>query len=150
MSLATPDGLMIMLAGFIPMDDAVVMGISERVENLCGVVYCRMDWQPSALELSLQGFAVNMFHDQRDRVFIAHSIVERHDIRMMEASLDLDLPFESPHIFEAAANTRWQHFHGLDSLGDRVLDFVDSSHSTRADEVDYLVVANNVTALDRQ
>jgi hypothetical protein len=75
--------------------------------------------------------------------------MERNDIGMIETSLDLDLPFESPHFFGIAANARGQHLHGLDSLGDRVLDLVDGSHSTRADEADYLVVANNVTDLDR-
>jgi hypothetical protein len=75
--------------------------------------------------------------------------MERNDIGMIETSLDLDLPFESSHFFVVAANARGQHLHGLDSFGDRVLDLVDGSHSTRADEADYLVVANNVTDLDR-
>src|ERR1019366_2659145 len=105
--------------------------------------------QRPGLQHALQRFTFHVLHHQPDQVAVSYRVVERHDVRMVETRLHLDLTLESPHLFRIVARARRQQLHRLDSTGDDVLDLVHRSHTAGAGDTDHPVVAHCIAYLDR-
>ena len=80
------------------------------MEYLAGEVQRRLDRQRSRLHHALQGFAFHELHHQSDRIAVAHRVVERHDVGVVEAGLNLNLAFESLDVLGIAAGPGGRSF----------------------------------------
>ncbi len=120
------------------MRNTVFMSVLEGIERLTDVIESRSKRnQPSSLQMP-QRIAGDKFHDENQRVLSPKSVVDRSDIGVLEAGVDLDFPFEGFGLVRSAAVVK-QHFHGLDAARHTVFDFENTTHTACAEQRDNLV-----------
>jgi hypothetical protein len=114
------------------MDDAMCVGIAERVGDFAGNACCVCYRKGSRTEQPLaKGFPFDEWHDVIEDLAVGGRVVERQNVRVGEASGDLNFAQEAL-LSEADRYFRPQHFDCDGAMMALVLGLKNGSHATAA------------------
>ena len=123
------------------MDDAVPVRGGERVADLDADAQRLVDRHRSPRQPRGQGLALQeLHHEKRGAPVVAH-VVERADVRMVDARERPRLALESVAGLPVSHQFIRQDLDGYRPIEPRVTRFVDFAHTARAERGDNLVVA---------
>ena len=128
----------------VAVNDALRMCISQRAQYLQNNVDGRRGTDASLAQARMQRASFDILHHHHEAVIYVKRIVQRRDIRVIEARLHFDLAYEAIGELRGIDKLGENHFHRLNAVGDEVLDFVNGAHAARADYVDNAVFANRL------
>ena len=109
------------------------MRLVERVGNLDGVLQHLFQRQRTFQQPLRQRLAFEIFHHQEINAVLLADVVERADVRMIQAGDGLRFALEPLAQFGTICKMRRQNLDGDNSIEAGIAGFVDLAHATRTD-----------------
>src|ERR1039457_4443879 len=129
------------------MDHASLVGVGQGAEHLRDVVKRFRQLDRPLLQSVVERVPFHQLHEHEELVFKAVRVIERRDVDVRKARLDLDLADEALGQIRGVAQVRQQDLHGLGAIGNRMADAVHASHASAADQIDNLILADDLAWL---
>ena len=127
---------------YIPVDNPFFMGVLKRRQDLAGKMHRFLPLDiVLALDIILQGDAVDILHDDILDPVAEADIVHLDDIRVGQHRDGLGLVFKPAHKFLVAKEFVLQNLNRHHTVVDRVVRFIDIRHSANAQKVSDLIPA---------
>ena len=131
------------------MDDAVPVSVVERVGNLDRVAQSFVEPERASLKSVSERFTLEIFHNEKiDTVFATH-VIERTDVRMIQARNSPRLALETLTELRIVRELFGKHFDRHGAVEPGVVRFVNFPHSARADRRDDLIRAQSFSRFER-
>ena len=117
----------------IAVGDALAMRLVQRIRNLDGVLQYLLDRQRTFQQPLRECLAFEIFHHQKIDFVLMAGVVERADVRMVQAGDGLCFALKALAQFSAACEMRGQNFYRDGSVEAGIAGFVHLAHSARTD-----------------
>ena len=127
----------------------LLVGIADRAQHLADVVDRVVHRDGALLQLVGHGGAFDVLHHHVQLVVGGECGPKRGNIGMVQAGHELDLALETGGQILPSRQVREQDFHGFDAVGDDVPHPPDPAHSSAAQLVKNLVIADTLAGLLR-
>ncbi len=123
------------------MSDALAMRLVQRIGNFDGVLQNLLQRQRTFCESLRKRLAFEMLHHQVVGPILVAHVIERADVRMIQAGDDAGLALEPLARLRARSKMCGKHLDGNDAIESRVSSLIHLAHAAFAELRDDLVVA---------
>lgn len=123
------------------MSDAIAMRLIQGAGKLNPILQHLGRWQRTFFQTGRESRTLHEFHDDIVGTVLPADVVERADMRMVQAGYDLGLAFEALTARRIVREMRRENLDGDSSVEARVQRLVDFAHSACADRRNNLVRA---------
>ena len=129
----------------VAVDDAVPVGLVKRVANL-GCVFERAgQWQRSPLQPGLERLAIDVLHDEVVDAVLDPHVIQRADVRMIEAGDDVRLAPEALLTIRVIRELPGKCFDGDRAVQACIDGTIDLAHAAGGDQRLYFVGAEDTS-----
>jgi hypothetical protein len=124
----------------VAMDDVLLVGVAESVENLVDVLDGLRGRNRALVKAGRKRDAVDKLHDHDELIVEGECGAKRGDVGMIEAGEDFDFAKETIGEIFLAGEVGEKNFHGLDAVGNGVADLIDFAHASGAEDAEDFIV----------
>ena len=127
----------------VPVDDALLVGMVQRVQHLLAEVDHLFPGEGAApaVHVFLQGDAVDVLHHDELEPVGDRDVVDLDDVGVVQNGDGLGFVLEAPHQFGVLAELLPQNLHRHHSVGLEVSSFIDVGHAAHAHQAFQQVAA---------
>src|SRR5207245_4740767 len=115
----------------IAVSDPLAVSLVQRVSNLDGVAQHLLKWQRAFLQPFCQRLAFHVFHHQIVGSAVLADVVERADVRMIQAGNSLSFALETLAQFGSAGEVIGQNLDSYYAIETSIFCAINLTHSAR-------------------